>query len=280
MKMKEQVSTPHSLFAIRYSAFCIRHSSFSIVGGAFTLIETVVAMTIIALLLALLIPSLVSAREQMRGLKCASNMKTIAFEFHLFAEGTSRGGRGESERLGPNRFQVADFQESVYQIDEFWNGGGAAKVKLTPGNNVMVCPSTPGPLSALPGGPCEETIEPRAYVTLAVNMRLFRPVVEFEGRKMLAPAASGYLTSRTLNHPYAPLMIEVDGEEAVARSVDPFYIAPPLEGSDDPYTSGLYWSPAGRHGGRTTVSFLGGHVLSSGDPAQEAWDWTYQAQVR
>jgi len=246
---------------------------------AFTLIEMLVVMAIIAVLLALLIPSLISAREQMRSLKCASNMKWTAFQFQLFADGTTEAGRGDSEDLGPNRFQVADFHESIYGIDEFWNHGGMLEAKLTAGNSVMVCPSAPGYLSTIPGGPCEDSIEPRENVTLAINMRLYRPVVDDGGHKRIAPPAAAFLTPRTLSHPYAPLMIEVDGAAAVSRGADPFYMAPPLKGEQDPYTNGRYWSPARRHGGRTVVSFLGGHVLSSTAPANETWDWAYQAQV-
>ncbi len=61
--------------------------------------------------------------------------------------------------------------------------------------------------------------------------------------------------------------------------MSPFYIAPPRPGADDPYSEGRYWSPSHRHNGKTNVSFVGGHVLSSDDPASEGWNWDYQASV-
>lgn len=246
-------------------------------GPAFSVVELVVVIAIVFVLLALLIPSLVTTREKMRSLKCASNMKSAAFEFQLFADGTSEQGHGESESLGGERFYIEDFQESIYHVDEFWDYGGGPVATLDGNNNVMMCPSAPGAVEAVPGGPCEQTVLPRENVTIAVNMRLHRPVIEWQGRKVLGPSAIAILTPRVLSHPYAPLMIEVDGPASVAKSADPFYVAPPLEDKDDPYSSGRYWSPGRRHGGATVVAFIGGHVLSSNDPAQEDWDWSYQA---
>jgi prepilin-type processing-associated H-X9-DG protein len=82
-----------------------------------------------------------------------------------------------------------------------------------------------------------------------------------------------------LNHPRAPVILDVDGEEAVARGLEPFYTAPPLEDRAEPYTSGRFWMPSRRHRGRTNVAFVGGHVLSSERPEHETWDWEYQAHV-
>jgi prepilin-type processing-associated H-X9-DG protein len=82
-----------------------------------------------------------------------------------------------------------------------------------------------------------------------------------------------------LNHPYTPLLMDVDGTEAVARGLGSFYTAPPLRDDPSPYGDGRYWMPARRHGGRINVAFVGGHVLSSEDPERETWDWEYQAHV-
>lgn len=246
-------------------------------GRAFTLIETLVSLSVIAVLLSLLLPSLHSAREKMRTLKCASNVKSVVFEFQLFAEGLSESGRGESARLGENRFRVEDFHESLYGIDEFWRYGDALEVDISSSDHLMSCPSAGVALTLAPGGPCEESVGPADDVSLALNMRLYRPVVRFRGERMLAPPASAFLTPQSLNHPYAPLIVEVDGRAARTRGINPFYIAPAIGQKDDPYAENRYWAPSTRHSGQTIVGFLGGHVLTSTRPDAEHWDWSYSA---
>jgi len=246
---------------------------------ALTLVEMLVVMTIIALLMALLVPSLTSARDQMKMLKCASHLKTIAFDFQLFASGESASGRGDSDtQLGSTRFYVEDFHEGVYKVSEFWDLPGHS-VGQVPRSNPMACPSVDALLIKTQGFPCRDAVSPYQDVSLAVNMRLYRAVVQVGDRSVLAPAASSFLTPRVLEHPYAPLMIEVEGHDAVKKMVDPFYIAPPVSNRDDPYSSGQYWSPATRHHGKTFIGFIGGHVLSSRHPQRESWDWTYQAET-
>lgn len=62
----------------RYSPFAILNSR------AFTLIELLVVVAIIALLVAILLPSLSRAREQTRRTVCASNVKQQALAFHMY----------------------------------------------------------------------------------------------------------------------------------------------------------------------------------------------------
>ena len=82
-----------------------------------------------------------------------------------------------------------------------------------------------------------------------------------------------------MNHPYVPLAIDVDGQEAERLGIDPFYIAPASPGVDDPYGNNRYWLPSKRHGGKAIVAFVGGHVLTSANPEEERWDWEYQAEA-
>lgn len=57
-----------------------------VVRKAFTLVELLVVIGIIALLAALLMPALHSARESARQTQCASNLRTIAIGINLYAQ--------------------------------------------------------------------------------------------------------------------------------------------------------------------------------------------------
>lgn len=54
--------------------------------AAFTLIELLVVISIIALLIALLLPALKSARAAARSAACMSNMRSVSFSVHLYAQ--------------------------------------------------------------------------------------------------------------------------------------------------------------------------------------------------
>ncbi len=246
--------------------------------SGFTLIETIVVAGIASILMAILLPVLGSARSSAKSLVCSSNMRSAAIQFAEFASGESRDGRGDSERLGKYRFFINDAQDQLYGLDEFWNLPGAT-AEIKSGEELMLCPAGKGNLTKQRGLPCgSEALSPSENVTIAFNMRLYRAPVSFRGRNVLAPAATTSVHRGIVNRPYVPVLMDVDGEEAVRRSLDPFYTAPPVE-QDDAYADGRHWMPASRHGNQTNVAFMGGHVLRSANPADEHWDWSYQAEA-
>ena len=246
----------------------------------FTLIELLVVVSIVTALLGVLFPALSAVRSSARGLVCASNMKSVATEFTWFADGTASSGRGDSESLGRGRFRIDDFQESLYRIDEFWTGPVGEPQTLDGRNELMLCPAGATRLSKRDGAPCgSAAIGPVEDVSIGLNMRFRRATMEFKGKTVLSPVASTFVHTSVLNHPYAPIAMDVNGVEAQRRTLEPFYIAPPLNDVEDPYADGRHWFPASRHGGRVNAAFVGGHVLSSANPAGERWDWSYQAEV-
>jgi prepilin-type N-terminal cleavage/methylation domain-containing protein/prepilin-type processing-associated H-X9-DG protein len=247
---------------------------------AFTFVEMLVVIAIIGVLLAMLMPALSAVRRSSKALVCSANMQTLLTDFRFFADGDSTGGRGKSEQLGRGRFWINDFQDSLYHMDEFWDGGSAATTTLSSSDSPMLCPAGARQLTKRKGFPCgRQAVSPVEDVSLAVNMRLYRAVLDVQGKKLLASPTATHLSTRILDRPYVPLILDVDGKQAVAGGVDPFYVAPPIPGVDDPYASGRYWSPARRHNGKTIVGFVGGHVLTSEKPEKERWDWSYQGEL-
>lgn len=107
---------------------------------AFTLVELLVVISIIALLLAILMPSLQRAREQAKMIMCRSNQKELYKGIMLYA--VSNDGR----------FEVADsfgnlwyHKIALYMGDDKYAKtmtGPARKKYLDGGMAVMYCPST------------------------------------------------------------------------------------------------------------------------------------------
>ena len=249
-------------------------------SGGFTLIELLVSISIIVVILSILLPAVQSLRGQVRELVCASHQKSILMDFQLFAENQGQTTRGASDTLGSGQFWIDDFQEMMYGIDEFWDEPGENTVQIGAEHSKMICPASRGTLVKRRGLSCgNESIGPPGNVSVAVNMRLRQATTEFGGRRVLAPIAATHVSAQILRHPSVPVLIDVDGEQASAHHVEPFYIAPGLEGRDDPYADGQYWFPSTRHNGRTNVAFVGGHVLSSTQAQWEPWDWGYEASI-
>lgn len=235
--------------------------------AGFTLLEVLVVIAVIAILLALLTSALSASRRAGLNLRCISQMQGIAFEFRIFADDFSARSRGESEQLGPDRFYLDDFQDSMYRIDEYWDAGPYSLVKYT-GREPMMCPAGPHELSRRPGLTAfQGALWPPENVSLAFNRRLWRDGV--------MPGIT-QLSSRVLMYPNTPLVMDVDGKAAVMAGHESAYTAPPIAGLGDMYSSGTYWYPSFRHGNRLNVAFIGGHVASSATPLSESsWRWDY-----
>ncbi len=266
--------------AIRTRARCRRANRRATGTRGFTLVETLVVVAITMILIGILLPALGSARSSAKSLVCSSNMRSAVMQFADFASGDSPDGRGDSAALGEYRFFINDAQEQLYGLDEFWDAGKADSASLASDSELMLCPAGASGLSKRQGFPCgDNALSPLEDVSIAFNMRLYRASVNFKGNVLLASVAATSVHREIVNRPYVPILIDVDGEQAKARSIEPFYTAPPRDDVEDAYADGKYWIPSDRHNGQTNVAFMGGHVLRSATPADEQWDWTYQADA-
>ncbi len=249
-------------------------------AGGFTLTELLVVISVIAILMAILLPALRSVRNQARALHCSSNLRNIAMDFQMFANGQSARGQGDSEKFGANAFHINDYLDSVYRLDEFWDLGERTTGELTPAREVSLCPGATKRLVKRKGLPCgRDSLSPLEGVSLAFNMRLYRSLMKVGSSTLLAPVNLSFVKSAILNHPYVPLAMDVDGQSVVNAGLDPFYIAPGVADSEDPYTRNRFWHPSTRHNSKTNVAFVGGHVLTSKKPQDENWNWGYTAEI-
>jgi prepilin-type processing-associated H-X9-DG protein len=243
----------------------------------FTVLEVLMTVGIIALLISIMLPAMQASRRAGRTVKCMSQMRRASYEFRLFADDFAAQNRGDSAVFGESRFEIEDFQDSLYRVDEYWDRPELrTPVAYQPSEEVMMCPEGPSFLQRYPiQGQSHEPgfVLPHANVSIAVNMRLYRRVMKIDGINYLVPAI---VTGKILDHPDVPVLLDVDGEKAAARKQVPYYIAPPL-GAGDPYGTGNYWFPSLRHKGGLNAAFVGGHVSTSPRPLREpGWDWSYQ----
>jgi len=233
--------------------------------AAFSLLEMLVVLSVIALLLALMLPALSKARRAGRNLKCVANLRQVGERFIVFADDWAYASRGD--RSGRSNFYIEDFQESIYLVDEFWQNPSAIRETMDGSTQPLMCPEGPIELKRRANRPCSDgAVYPIVNVSIGFNRRLHRPEVT---------AAQTLLTSRILNYPNVPLALDVDGLGVSPPDGNAYYLAPP-QATSDGYEDGAYWIPAMRHDGRLNVAFVGGHVAASRMPLnQPGWQWSF-----
>jgi Tfp pilus assembly protein PilE len=245
--------------------------------AAVTLIELLVVLGIIAVLVAVLMPALSFGRQAAHDLKCRANMRSVIISFNQFADPTASGRRGDSEKLGASRFQLEDFQESVYGVSEFWQGQASRRQTIQANEQVMVCPAGATQLDRKSGVPCDSgAVGPASNITIGFNMRLHTMTRFIEDK---AFGAKAVLTDKMLTMADVPLLFDVDGQLADDRGALPYYSAPPIPrmAKRDIYFGGHFWFPAMRHRMRMNIGYIGGHVVSTANPLGEPWTrWDYQ----
>jgi prepilin-type N-terminal cleavage/methylation domain-containing protein len=95
-------------------------------GRAFTLIELLVVVAIIALLIAILLPSLGAARERAQRARCATNLRTLAgAEFMYAQEYAGYIARDAGAGIGPTTFRLIAEHQKCSLVSTPWPGGGS-----------------------------------------------------------------------------------------------------------------------------------------------------------
>ncbi len=247
---------------------------------AFTLIELLVTVAIIAVLLSLVSGTLRHALGSSRAFKCTMALRSVGFDFAVFADESLHGRRGNDEtELRPGRFRLETFQESAYGIDEFWRWGDGGEVSLptAQGENPMRCAEVRGDLTLRRDTPCEQgALSPPEHVSYTFNARLHRAEVI---SKTGARAMLVQLTSEILTQASVPLAWDADGAAAAAKNVTPVYSAPAMD-SVRIYAGNKLWFPGARHAGKVNFVFIDAHVESSKAPlTATSWRWGWQPDM-
>jgi prepilin-type N-terminal cleavage/methylation domain-containing protein/prepilin-type processing-associated H-X9-DG protein len=239
----------------------------------FTLVELLVVSALMALLIAILLPSLGMSLGAARKFRCQVSLRSVGFDFGVFADDTLHGDRGNDDDLG-ERFRLETFQEAEYGLDEFWRWGEKNEHQLpdAENNNPMRCAEVGGEITLRRAVPCSNgAVAPPENVSFGFNGRLHRAPKQGSNRWTAVT-----LTSSIVDESMVPLAWDVDGAEARRRNVQPVFSAPAGDALTGPFANGSYWFPALRHNGGLNVLFLDQHVEFTTRPLEEPdWRWSF-----
>jgi len=113
--------------------------------GGFTLVELLVVVSIIALLIAILLPSLKRARAQAKDVMCKANLKSVGQAFDMYAESYGRVWPPAVDTLGmQNRWPVPFHKGGIItaELARFDDDGQQLK---PPDKSIFLCPSERAP---------------------------------------------------------------------------------------------------------------------------------------
>jgi prepilin-type N-terminal cleavage/methylation domain-containing protein len=112
-------------------------------GGGFTLIELLVVITIVSVLIALLLPSLSSARQTAKDLQCKARMKQIYLVGEAYRGDWKNYYMVSVLLTGQTRFNPPENMWFFFQIEPYLNVAPASLlIRSHPKNNMLMCPAS------------------------------------------------------------------------------------------------------------------------------------------
>jgi len=111
---------------------------------AFTLIELLVVVAVIAILAALLFPSLGAARQKAKALQCLSNQRQCGMALWMYAN-DNRGWGINYDANWPHRQYSSSSWVDLFMVNGYLPDKAIRRndVSVLPGANVFTCPSIP-----------------------------------------------------------------------------------------------------------------------------------------
>jgi len=218
-------------------------------GEGFTLVELLVGIGIIAILMALLLPSLRNAREQSRSLACLSNLREMMHAAAIYQSGN--GGRFPIAVYSVNRapifinygwdfIETRDTSTGVTTIEPgtLWWGNATLRVQQ--------CPSFDGKSV----GYANDPFTGYNYNTSYIGREMLAGV-------LVAPPAK----ASQIRHPSRTAVFG-DGEYAIGANK---FMRSPFPAPGEPAVARYAGTQGFRHRGRTNVAFADGHAESMPD---------------
>jgi prepilin-type N-terminal cleavage/methylation domain-containing protein/prepilin-type processing-associated H-X9-DG protein len=208
----------------------------------FTLVELLVTIGIIALLAALLLPALSSARESARRTQCASNMRTIAIGFNCYAA-ANHGALPGIATIPP--------QPSDWIYWTFWEGSpfdrfgnGPLCQYIGANESTFRCPSDDTAMHMVPP---DTTEQPQAPYKYSYEMNAFSADIV----RYACCLVTSQCRMANVHHPSDKILL-IEGNEA--NMVDGVWVPPPNQGS---YLNDLSDRHDRRHSSATSSALLG-----------------------
>jgi prepilin-type N-terminal cleavage/methylation domain-containing protein/prepilin-type processing-associated H-X9-DG protein len=237
---------------------------------AFTLIELLVVISIIAILVALLLPALRSARDAAKAIQCGTQLKQIGLGFNLYAEDHKDYFPLLSDGVTVNaapRYQAEWYREMVCQFDYLGRRynpySSTSYFNMKP---MLTIPTLQYAMGLL-GCPSADFLSARINTPTAAENPYYT------GGAGYAAAATNYgLNWRAWMERKNPVLWKIDplGRQEMIRPSSTFMMSETQQGTTSSYGSAMIPWAGGedtleyRHNKALNMLYMDGHVVASG----------------